>query len=126
MTAQTLNQAGAKARVSRRAVVRGAGVAGAGALVAMRTPVASLFHGDAQAAAACATLTPVKTIGPYFVEEKLNRSDIRVDPSDGSTDKSDFGFYDYRGKFVVEPGDIDVFAGDSSKAALTQSFTVNA
>ena len=73
MTAQTLNQAGAKARVSRRAVVRGAGVAGAGALVAMRTPVASLF-----------------------------------------------------GKFVVEPGDIDVFAGDSSKAALTQSFTVNA
>ena len=26
-------------------------------------------------------------------------------------DKSDFGFYDNRGKFVVEPGDIDVFAG---------------
>jgi len=41
-------------------------------------------------------------------------------------DKSDFGFYDNRGKFVVEPGDIDVFAGDSSKADLTQSFTVNA
>ena len=85
MAAQTLNQAEANARVSRRAVVRGAGVAGAGALVAMRTPVASLFQGDAQAAAACATLTPAKTIGPYFVEEKLNRSDIRGDPSDGST-----------------------------------------
>jgi beta-glucosidase len=39
-------------------------------------------------------------------------------------DKSDFGFYDNRGKLVVEPGAIDVYAGDSSKADLTQSFTV--
>jgi beta-glucosidase len=39
-------------------------------------------------------------------------------------DKSDFGFYDNRGKFVVESGRIDVFAGDSSTADLTQSFTV--
>jgi beta-glucosidase len=39
-------------------------------------------------------------------------------------DKSDFGFYDNRGKFVVEPGTIDVFAGDSSSANITQSFTV--
>jgi beta-glucosidase len=39
-------------------------------------------------------------------------------------DNSDFGFYDNRGKFVVEPGAIDVFAGDSSTADLTQSFTV--
>jgi len=27
---------------------------------------------------------PAQTEGPYFVEEALNRSDIRVDPSDGS------------------------------------------
>ena len=39
-------------------------------------------------------------------------------------DKSDFGFYDNRGKFVVEPGQIDVYAGDSSSATMTQSFTV--
>jgi beta-glucosidase len=39
-------------------------------------------------------------------------------------DKSDFGFYDNAGKFVVEPGDIDVYAGDSSKADLKQTFTV--
>jgi beta-glucosidase len=39
-------------------------------------------------------------------------------------DRSDFGFYDNRGKFVVEPGRIDVYAGNSSKAELTQSFTV--
>jgi beta-glucosidase len=40
-------------------------------------------------------------------------------------DQSDFGFYDNSGKFVVEPGEIDVYAGDSSNATLTQSLTVN-
>ena len=30
-------------------------------------------------------LIPSKTEGPYFVDEKLNRSDIRTDPSDGTT-----------------------------------------
>jgi beta-glucosidase len=39
-------------------------------------------------------------------------------------DRGDFGFYDNRGKFVVEPGRIDVYAGSSSKADLTKSFTV--
>jgi protocatechuate 3,4-dioxygenase beta subunit len=71
--------------VNRRRFVRGAGAAGAGLLVATRTPVASLFgSGAADAAATCASLTPSKTIGPYFVEEKLNRSDIRTDPSTGA------------------------------------------
>ena len=39
-------------------------------------------------------------------------------------DASDVGFYDNSGKFVVEPGEIDVYAGDSSTASLEQSFTV--
>ena len=39
-------------------------------------------------------------------------------------DRSDFGFYDNRGEFVVEPGRVDVYAGNSSRAAMTQSFTV--
>jgi beta-glucosidase len=39
-------------------------------------------------------------------------------------DKSDFGFYDNRGEFVVEPGQIDVYAGNSSDANLKQTFTV--
>jgi len=39
-------------------------------------------------------------------------------------DASDVGFSDDAGRFVVEPGEIDVFAGDSSKADLTDSFTV--
>ena len=54
---------------------------------------------------------------------------VTLDPGETETvtftlDKSDFGFYDNRGKFVVEPGQIDVYAGNSSKAELTQSFTV--
>ena len=39
-------------------------------------------------------------------------------------DRSDFGFYDNRGSFVVEPGTIDVYAGNSSEADLEQSFLV--
>jgi beta-glucosidase len=39
-------------------------------------------------------------------------------------DRSDFGFYDNRGRFVVEAGQIDVYAGSSSDASLKQSFIV--
>lgn len=39
-------------------------------------------------------------------------------------DRNDFGFYDNNGHFVVEPGLIDVYMGDSSSATLKQSFTV--
>jgi beta-glucosidase len=40
-------------------------------------------------------------------------------------DKSDFGFYDNRGKYVVEPGTIEVYGGDSSAATMETSFTIN-
>jgi beta-glucosidase len=54
---------------------------------------------------------------------------VTLDPGQKKTvsftlDKSDFGFYDNRGKFIVEPGTIDVYAGDSSTADLKRSFTV--
>jgi beta-glucosidase len=39
-------------------------------------------------------------------------------------DKSDWSFSDNRGRQVSEPGQIDVYAGDSSKAELTKSFQV--
>ncbi len=39
-------------------------------------------------------------------------------------DRSDFGCYDNRGTFIVEPGRIDLYAGDSSTADLTRSFTL--
>jgi beta-glucosidase len=54
---------------------------------------------------------------------------VTLNPGESQTvtftlDKSDFGFYDNRGKFVVEPGQIDVYAGNSSSADMTRSFTV--
>src|SRR5437868_6780182 len=71
--------------LSRRGMLGTFGAAGAGLLVAGRTPVASLFGGDeALAATSRASLTPTKTIGPYFVEEKLNRSNITTDPDTGA------------------------------------------
>ena len=39
-------------------------------------------------------------------------------------DKSDFGFWDNDGRYVVEPGTIELYAGDSSKATLMKSFRV--
>ena len=39
-------------------------------------------------------------------------------------DKSDFGFYDNRGKYVVEPGTIEVYGGDSSATTMKKTFTV--
>jgi beta-glucosidase len=39
-------------------------------------------------------------------------------------DRSDVGFYDNSGRFVVEPGTIDVYAGDSSTATKHASFEV--
>jgi len=54
---------------------------------------------------------------------------VTLDPGQRRTvtftlDKSDFGFYDNRGKLVAEPGRIDVYAGNSSNAEMTSSFTV--
>jgi beta-glucosidase len=41
-----------------------------------------------------------------------------------SLDRADFGFYDNQGELVVEPGRIDVYAGNNSKADMRQSFTI--
>jgi Fibronectin type III-like domain len=54
---------------------------------------------------------------------------VTLDPGQTRTvtftlNKSDFGFYDNRGRFVVEPGEIDVYADNSSAADTKQSFTV--
>jgi beta-glucosidase len=39
-------------------------------------------------------------------------------------DRNDVGFYDNSGHFVVEPGAIDVYVGDSSQATMMKEFTV--
>jgi protocatechuate 3,4-dioxygenase beta subunit len=45
--------------------------------------LASLATAHAGVIPAC-VVRPEQTEGPYFIDEKLNRSDIRLDPSDGS------------------------------------------
>jgi beta-glucosidase len=57
-----------------------------------------------------------------FERVTLNASETRTVTF--TLDRSDFGFYDNRGRFVVEPGQIDVYAGNSSAAELKQSFTI--
>ncbi len=54
---------------------------------------------------------------------------VTLDPGESRTvsftiDKTDFGFYDNQGHFVVEPGTIELYAGDSSSASLRRTFTV--
>src|SRR5690349_588597 len=50
---------------------------------AMTSVTSTTSAGNAVAAPAC-IVRPAMTEGPYFVDEQLNRSDIRSDPSDGS------------------------------------------
>jgi protocatechuate 3,4-dioxygenase beta subunit len=66
--------------ITRRRAFGLAGAAGAAYLFS-RVGVSAP---GADAAAPTCILTPAKTEGPYFVDEKLKRSDIRVDPVDGS------------------------------------------
>ena len=63
---------------------------------------------------------------PVSSPQRLGQVPIHYNhlPTGRPCDRSDFGFYDNRGRFVVEPGRIDVYAGNSSKADLKQSFTV--
>jgi len=54
---------------------------------------------------------------------------VTLDPGETRTvsftlGRKDVGFYDNAGRFVVEPGSIDVYAGDSSDATMSASFTV--
>jgi protocatechuate 3,4-dioxygenase beta subunit len=76
--------------VTRRRAVGTAGAAGAALLLSRVGGPDKLLGSigmaeDAQAAVGSCVLIPAKTEGPYFVDEKLNRSDIRTDPGDGST-----------------------------------------
>jgi protocatechuate 3,4-dioxygenase beta subunit len=64
--------------LTRREALATLGTAGA-ALIAGNAP--RLFA--AQPSGAC-VVTPEQTEGPYFVDAKLNRADIRPDPADGS------------------------------------------
>jgi protocatechuate 3,4-dioxygenase beta subunit len=62
----------------REVILMGAGATGAVALAGLGYRTGAAF------AQSPVVATPALTEGPYFVDEMLNRSDIRVDPSDGS------------------------------------------
>src|SRR5436190_11627726 len=68
-------------RISRREAMRLAGAAGAAALVGRQIIEAPA---DAQSTTTSCVVSPALTEGPYFVEEKLERSDIRTDPMDNT------------------------------------------
>lgn len=66
----------------RRRVLRAMGVAGAAALTGRNLAGALETVGAAAAGEALdCVVTPAQTEGPYFVDERLRRSDIRVDPA---------------------------------------------
>ena len=74
---------------TRRQAVGVAGAAGAALLLTKVSGPDRLLGSlgiaeEAQAAATSCVLIPAKTEGPYFVDEKLDRSDIRADPGSGT------------------------------------------
>ena len=71
--------------LTRREVIALLGVAGAGA-VAPRLgaqPGAGPTAATSRVWVPACVVTPAQTEGPYFVDEKLNRADIRPDPTNG-------------------------------------------
>src|SRR6266540_5858096 len=65
--------------LSRRQVLA---LLGAGS-VSLLTGASPAWAQGAPGSAGC-VLRPAQTEGPYFVDERLHRSDLRTDPSDGS------------------------------------------
>jgi protocatechuate 3,4-dioxygenase beta subunit len=69
--------------ISRRQALVLLGVGGA-TMVAGRSHVYSASPRSNDSKPPACVLTPKQTEGPFFVDERLKRSDIRMDPSDGS------------------------------------------
>ena len=69
--------------ISRRQALILLGAAGA-TMVAGRSNVYSASPSSTGGKLPACIVTPKQTEGPFFVDERLKRSDIRLDPSDGS------------------------------------------
>ena len=69
--------------MSRRQALLLLGITGAAVLAGRSNVYTASDTSTAGKLPAC-ILTPKQTEGPYFVDEQLKRSDIRVDPGDGS------------------------------------------
>jgi protocatechuate 3,4-dioxygenase beta subunit len=77
-------------KLTRRQALAGAGSAGAAVLIGFNisrnhgSAVLSLGGEEAFAAGACTMQTPAKEIGPFFVDEKLNRGNLIDNASDSA------------------------------------------
>ena len=72
--------------ISRRTLLvstLGAAVATVVAACTGRAPSATAGSSPTAVATPACTVTPTETEGPYFIDERLNRSDITTDPSGG-------------------------------------------
>jgi protocatechuate 3,4-dioxygenase beta subunit len=69
--------------LSRRDVVRLLGAMGAAAFMPLEGAASLLADGGQGPAMPGCVVRPEQTEGPYFVDEQLNRSDIRVEPATG-------------------------------------------
>jgi protocatechuate 3,4-dioxygenase beta subunit len=63
---------------------RAFGLAGAASATYLFARIGGVLPTEDAIAAPSCVLTPAKTEGPYFVDERLKRSDIRADPTDGT------------------------------------------
>ena len=78
--------------LSRRDALKVLGMGSAALLVSCTAPAGTVLPTTASStqvpsttgAALSCVVRPEMTIGPYFVDEQINRSDIRSEPSDGS------------------------------------------
>ena len=75
--------------LSRRDALKLLGVGSAAFIVSYATPAVAnpLIPTSMTGAALACVVRPELTIGPYFVDDQRNRSDIRLEPADGSVKK---------------------------------------
>jgi protocatechuate 3,4-dioxygenase beta subunit len=69
--------------LNRREVLALLGVAGAGAVASRLRAQPAVAEASSRVWVPACVVTPAQTEGPYFVDEKLNRADIRSDPGTG-------------------------------------------
>lgn len=74
-----------RVNLSRRQLLRLFGITAATTVAGAKLPGQHPFNEASAATMPACVVRPAQTEGPYFVDEKLHRSDIRSDPSDNSS-----------------------------------------
>ena len=66
-------------------------------------------------------LQPVRKLEGF---QRVTLSPGQADTVKFTLGRQNFGFYNEQGQFVVEPGQFDLWVGDSSDAGMHSTFTV--